>query len=105
MSPEHQLHYILSASPEIIGNRAADLEAFRGALAEADADVQADPAEAMVAVRASMSGAISGEDLVTMWQDVDIGLGLDTELAELLVLKVNWILAQDIVNGERGHST
>jgi len=52
-----------------------------------------------------MSGAISGEDLVTMWQGVDIGLGLDTELAELLVLKVNWILAQDIVNGERGHST
>ena len=89
----------------MIGNRAADLEAFRGALAEADADVQADPAGAMVAVRASMSGAISGEDLVTMWQDVDIGLGLDTELAELLVLKVNWILAQGIVNGERGHPT
>lgn len=74
-------------------------------MVEADADVQADPAGAMVAVRASMSGAILGEDLVTMWQDVDIGLGLDTELAELLVLKVNWILAQGIVNGERGHPT
>ncbi|MFT7147968.1 MAG: NitT/TauT family transport system substrate-binding protein [Yoonia sp.] len=98
--PGYEVHYILSASPKMIGERAADLEAFMGALAKADADVQADPAAAIEAVSASMSGAMSIEDLRTMWQDVDIGLRLDTGLAELLVAEADWILAQGVVNGE-----
>lgn len=98
--PGYQVHYILSASPEMIGPRAADLEAFMGALAKADADVQADPAAAMAAVSASMSGAMSPDDLGTMWQDVDIGLKLDTGLAELLVAEADWILAQGVINGD-----
>tara|TARA_R110002020_G_scaffold282883_1_gene498564 strand:- start:8666 stop:9628 length:963 start_codon:yes stop_codon:yes gene_type:complete len=96
----YQVHYILSASPEMINDRPEVLEAFMGALAKADADVQADPAAAMAAVSASMSGAMSPEALDTMWQDVDIGLRLDTDLAELLVAEADWILAQGVVNGQ-----
>ncbi|WP_425091803.1 ABC transporter substrate-binding protein [Tropicimonas sp. S265A] len=98
--PGYQVHYILSASPEMINERADVLEAFMGALAKADADVKADPGAAMAAVSASMSGAMSPEDLGTMWQDVDIGLSLDTGLAELLVAEADWILAQGVVKGD-----
>lgn len=70
------------------------------ALAKADADVAADPAAAMAAVSKSMSGAISTDDLATMWQDVDIGLKLDTELAELLVAEADWILEQGVIKGD-----
>lgn len=98
--PGYQVHYILSASPEMINDRADVLAAFMGALAKADADVQADPGAAMAAVSASMNGAMSPEDLGTMWQDVEIGLSLDVGLAELLVAEADWILAQGVVKGE-----
>ncbi len=98
--PGYQVHYILSASPEMIGERAAVLDAFMGALAKADAEVAADPAAAMAAVSDSMSGAMSPEDLATMWQDVDIGLKLDTGLAELLVDEAAWILEQGVIRGD-----
>lgn len=98
--PGYQVHYILSASPEMINDRADVLASFMGALAKADADVKADPGAAMAAVSASMNGAMSPEDLNTMWQDVDIGLSLDTGLAELLVAEADWILAQGVVNGD-----
>lgn len=98
--PGYQVHYILSASPEMINDRADVLAAFMGALAKADADVQADPGAAMAAVSASMNGAMSPEDLGTMWQDVEIGLSLDIGLAELLVAEADWILAQGVVKGE-----
>jgi NitT/TauT family transport system substrate-binding protein len=99
-APGYQVHYILAASPEMIGERAEVLEAFMGALAKADADVKADPGAAMAAVSASMNGAMSPDDLGTMWQDVEIGLKLDTGLAELLVAEADWILAQGVVRGE-----
>lgn len=98
--PGYQVHYILSASPEMINDRADVLASFMGALAKADADVKADPGAAMAAVSASMNGAMSPEDLSTMWQDVDIGLSLDTGLVELLVAEADWILAQGVVNGD-----
>ncbi|MCV6595554.1 MAG: ABC transporter substrate-binding protein [Mangrovicoccus sp.] len=98
--PGYEVHYILSASPEMIGERAEVLEAFMGALAKADADVAADPAAAMAAVSASMKGAMSTDDLAAMWEDVDIGLKLDTGLAELLVDEAAWILAQGVIKGD-----
>jgi NitT/TauT family transport system substrate-binding protein len=98
--PGYQVHYILAASPNMTTERADDLEAFMGALAKADADVQANPAAAMAAVSASMNGAMSPDDLTTMWQDVEIGLRLDTVLADLLVAESDWVLAQGVVKGE-----
>lgn len=98
--PGYQVHYILSASPTMITERSEVLEAFMGALAKADADVKADPEAAMAAVSASMSGAMSPEDIAAQWEDVDIGLSLDTGLAELLVAEADWILAQGVVRGE-----
>lgn len=98
--PGYQVHYILSASPTMINERAEVLQAFMGALAKADADVKADPDAAIAAVSASMSGAMSPEDIKAQWQDVDIGLSLDIGLAELLVAEADWILAQGVVKGE-----
>ena len=97
--PIYQVHYILAATPEMVGERAAVLDAFIGALAKADADVAADPDAAMDAVLASMSGAMPKDALQTMWTDVDIGLELDLGLAELLVAEADWILDQGVVNG------
>lgn len=98
--PGYQVHYILAATPEMTGERADVLDAFMGALAKADADVQADPAAAMEAVSASMQGAMTPAALETMWQDVDIGLKLDTDLAELLVAEADWVLSKGVVKGE-----
>ncbi|MEM8957902.1 MAG: ABC transporter substrate-binding protein [Pseudomonadota bacterium] len=98
--PIYQVHYILAATPEMVGERAAVLDAFMGALVKADADVAADPDAAMDAVLVSMSGAMPKDALQTMWTDVDIGLELDLGLAELLVAEADWILEQGVVNGE-----
>ena len=99
-APGYQVHYILAATPEMTGERAAVLEAFMGALAKADADVKADPGAAMEAVSASMQGAMTPDALSAMWQDVDIGLKLDTDLAELLVAEADWVLSKGVVKGE-----
>ncbi|MXN17774.1 transporter substrate-binding domain-containing protein [Pseudooceanicola sp. GBMRC 2024] len=99
-APGYDVHYILAASPEMTGKRAAVLEAFMGALEKADADVKADPQAAMQAVSASMQGAISPEALAAMWQDVDIGLKLDTGLADLLVSEADWVLSKGVVKGD-----
>ena len=98
--PGYEVHYILAASPEMTGERAAVLDAFMAALARADADVKADPQAAMEAVSASMMGALSPEALASMWQDVDVGLKLDTGLAELLVAEADWVLSKGVVRGE-----
>lgn len=98
--PGYQVHYILAASPEMVSERGDALDAFLAALARADADVAADPDAAIEAVTASMQGAMSPEALATMWQDVDIGLKLDTDLADLLVDEAAWILRQGVVRGE-----
>ena len=52
------------------------------------------------AVSASMQGAMSPEALATMWQDVDVGLKLDTALADLLVAEADWVLSKGVVRGE-----
>lgn len=96
----YEVHFILAASPEMTGDRAAELNAFMAALAKADADVTADPEAAMAAVSASMQGAMSAEAIGTMWQDVDVGLKLDTGLAELLVAEADWVLSKGVVKGE-----
>lgn len=98
--PGYQVHFILAATSEMTGERSDVLDAFMGALAKADADVAADPAAAMEAVSASLQGAMSTEALATMWQDVDIGLKLDADLADLLTDEADWILAQGVVKGE-----
>jgi len=98
--PGYEVHYILAASPEMVEERAAVLDAFMGALAKADADVKADPTAAMEAVSKSMQGAMSIEGLTTMWQDVDIGLKLDKGLADLLVAEADWVLGKGVVKGD-----
>lgn len=98
--PGYEVHYILAATPEMTGDQAETLAAFMGALAKADADVQADPEAAMAAVSKSMQGAMTPEALATMWQDVEIGLKLDAGLAELLTSEADWILEQGVVRGE-----
>ena len=98
--PGYQVHFVLAATTEMTGERSDVLDAFMGALAKADADVKADPDAAMDAVVASLSGAMQKEALATMWQDVDIGLKLETGLADLLVSEAAWILEQGVVKGE-----
>ncbi|ANT62982.1 ABC transporter substrate-binding protein (plasmid) [Salipiger sp. CCB-MM3] len=98
--PGYEVHYILAASPKMTGERAAALDAFMGALARADADVKADPQAAMEAVSASMQGAMTPEALGAMWKDVDVGLKLDTGLADLLVAEAAWVLSKGVVKGE-----
>lgn len=98
--PGYQVHYILAATPEMTGARSDTLDAFMAALARADADVQADPEAAMEAVARSMQGAMPTDALAAMWQDVDIGLKLDADLADLLSAEADWILAQGVVKGQ-----
>ncbi|WP_172329458.1 ABC transporter substrate-binding protein [Mangrovicoccus sp. HB161399] len=97
---DYQVHYILAATPAMTGADSADLEAFLGALARADADVAADPAAAMQAVAASMQGAMPVEALQEMWQDVEFGLTLDGSLSSLILDEAGWILGQGVIRGE-----
>ena len=99
-APGYEAHFILAASPEMTTDRGVDLDAFMKALARADADVRADPEAAMEAVAQSMQGAVSTDQLGSLWQDLDIGLQLDAGLAELLAAEGDWILEQGVVRGE-----
>lgn len=100
-APGYQPHFILAASPEMIGPRAQALEAFLGALVKADADVRENPAMAMDEVFNSLKGAMPKAALEKMWQDVDIGVQLRSDLLELLVAEAAWILEQGVINAER----
>ena len=98
--PGYQVHFILASTTGMVGERAAALKAFMTALAKGDADVKADPDAAMDAVVASLNGVMSKDAIATMWKDVDIGLKLDTGLANLIVEEAAWILDQGVVKGE-----
>lgn len=98
-SDAYKVHYILAASPAMLAREEA-LGAFLGALVQADAEVAAAPEAAMEAVAASMQGAMPVEAIGTMWQDVDLGLRLGSDLLDLLVAEAAWIVAQGVVNAE-----
>lgn len=95
----YQVHYILAASPAMLGREAA-LMSFLSVLADADDMVAADPAAAQAAVSASMGGAMSPEALAIMWEDVELGLTLSDSLLDLLVEEAAWIVTQGVVNAE-----
>ncbi|KAA2314976.1 ABC transporter substrate-binding protein [Pseudooceanicola sediminis] len=99
-APGYQPHFVLAATPEMTGEKSSTLKAFLGALAKADADVNAAPEAAMNAVSASMQGAMSPEALAVMWQDVDLGLELSPGLVTLLASEGAWIVAQGVVNAD-----
>jgi NitT/TauT family transport system substrate-binding protein len=99
-SAGYQVHYILSATPEMTGGRSETLAAFMKALVRADADVAVDPQAAMAAVSASMNGTMTPEALAAMWQDVDIGLKLDNSLSDLILSEADWILSQGVIKAE-----
>lgn len=99
-APGYQPHFVLAASPAMINDRADVLQAFLGALLKGDADVKADPDAAMDEVVESLNGAMPKDALATMWQDVDVGLQLKSDLLDLLVAEAKWILEQGVINGE-----
>ena len=99
-APGYQPHFVLAATPEMLSERAGELEAFLGALVEADALVADDPEVAREAVAASMQGAMSAEALTTMWEDVEIGMELGPDLVDLLVDEAAWIVEQGVVDAE-----
>lgn len=99
-APGYQPHFVLAASPEMLNERSDVLDKFIAALVRADADVAADPSAAMDAVVASLQGAIPKESLEVMWQDVDIGMKLDSELLDLLLAEAEWVLAQGIIKAD-----
>ncbi|TJZ89726.1 transporter substrate-binding domain-containing protein, partial [Paracoccus gahaiensis] len=92
-------HYILAASPDMLA-READLTTFLGALVRADADVAADPQAAAEAVSASLSGNVSVEALQTMWEDMEFGTILNSDLLDLLVSEATWIVGQGVVRAD-----
>ncbi len=98
--PGYQVHYILAATPEMADERSEVLDAFMAALAKANADVKADPEATTKAVSDSMQGAVTPEALATMWADVDVGLKLDSDLADLLVAEADWVLTNGEVKGD-----
>jgi NitT/TauT family transport system substrate-binding protein len=99
-APGYQPHYILAATPEMAEARADELEVFLGALVGADAKVAADPDAAIAAVATSMQGSVPEEAIGTMWEDVDFGVELKSDLLELLVSESAWIVGQGVVNAD-----
>ena len=55
---------MLAASPEMLEGRYGELETFHGVLADADAQIYADPNAAMEIVSAFMQGSMSAPPLI-----------------------------------------
>jgi len=100
LAPGYNVHFIIAGSQSILDANPDLVAAFLGALARADADVKADPDGAMDAVAANLNGAMSKDQLKTMWSDVDLGLELDSDLLSLMVSEGRWILTKGVIKAD-----
>ncbi|SOB93522.1 ABC transporter substrate-binding protein [Rhodobacter maris] len=95
----YEVHYILVATPDLSEAGSARLSAFLGALIRAETDLKEDPAAAQEVVSRSMAGAIPAREIAALWRDVDIGLALPPDLADLIRTEAGWILDQGVIRG------
>lgn len=92
--------FVLSATPEMLNDRADELTGFVRALVKAEAFIKENPANAQKALADAMEGLMSLELIESRWSEAEYEIGLSNDLLDLLVTQAEWVSSKGMVDAE-----
>lgn len=92
--------FVLSATPDMLENRAGELEGFVRALIKAEDYIKTNPEGAQTALAAAMEGVMSLELIQSRWDEVEYEIGLANGLLDVLEVEANWVVSKGMVDVE-----
>lgn len=92
--------FVLSATPDMLENRPAELEGFLRALIKAEEYIKAEPEGAQMALAEAMEGVMSLELIKSRWAEAEYEIGLANGLLDVLEVEANWVVSKGMVDVE-----
>lgn len=92
--------FVLSATPDMLENRSADLEAMVRALIKAESFIKSNPEEAQQALADATEGLLSLEDVKARFPEAEYEVGLSDGLLDLLETQAQWVVSKGMVDAK-----
>ncbi|WEX10701.1 ABC transporter substrate-binding protein [Chelativorans sp. AA-79] len=100
LSSDYIANFVLAASPAMVDERAADVEAFLRALVKAESFIEENPSEAQAILSQATQGALTPEAVAGKWSEAEYAIVLDETLVELLLSQAQWVVEGGILSGD-----
>lgn len=92
--------FVLSATPEMLNERSAELEGFVRALIKAEAFIKENPEGAQQALAEATEGLLSLELIKEKFPEAEYEIGLSNGLLDLLETQANWVVGKGMIEAE-----
>lgn len=92
--------FVLSATPDMLENRAGELEGFVRALVKAEEYIKSNPEGAQMALAEAMEGIMTLEQIKGRWDEAEYEIGLANGLLDVLEIEANWVVGKGMVDVE-----
>ena len=92
-----ETHFVLIASRDVATKHPDVVRAVLGALLAADKAIRANPTLAQTTVSQAIDGAVSPDQLKSVWPEYDFDLKLDQRLPDLMTLEGSWIATNGLI--------
>ena len=92
--------FVLSATPEMLNERADELAGFVRALVKAEAYIEANPEGAMAALEVASEGLLTMDTIKTKFAEAEYEIGLANGLLDILEIQANWVVGKGLVEAE-----
>ncbi len=92
--------FVLSATPEMLNDRPAELEGFVRALIKAEALIESSPEVAMGHLVEASEGILSLELVQEKFPEAEYEIGLQSGLLDVLETEAKWVVSKGMVEAE-----
>ncbi|MEO0829893.1 MAG: ABC transporter substrate-binding protein [Pseudomonadota bacterium] len=92
--------FVLSATPEMLTERSAELEGMVRALIKAEEYIKTNPDGAMAALEKASEGLLSLDVIKTKFAEAEYEIGLADGLLDILEVQANWVVSKGMVEAE-----
>lgn len=92
--------FVLSATPEMLNERADELAGFVRALVKAEAYIEANPEGAMAALEVASEGLLTMDTIKTKFAEAEYEIGLANGLLDILEIQADWVVGKGLVEAE-----
>lgn len=92
--------FVLSATPDMLENRADELAAFVRALIKAEDFIKTNPEAAQSALATATEGALSIELIKAKFNEAEYEIGLADGLLDILETQAKWVVGKGMVDAE-----
>lgn len=92
--------FVLSATPEMLNERPAELVAFTRALIKAEEFIKTNPEGAMAALETATEGLLSMDVIKAKFPEAEYEIGLSNGLLDILEIQAKWVVGKGMVEAE-----